>query len=51
MELLLRARSIVFREQNAFEPFLFMSVHLRQEVVTLNEQSNIPFHVRKERDG
>ena len=44
-----RALSIVFREQDACEPFLFMTGHRHHEVVTVNEQSNISFHVHKQR--
>ena len=39
---------IVLREQDAFEPFLFMSGHLRHEVVTVNEQSNISFPLHQQ---
>ena len=40
--------SIVFRDQDAFEPFVFMSGHLHHEVVAVNEQSYISFHMHKQ---
>ena len=43
-----RARSTVLREQDACESLLFMSEHLRSDVVTVNDLSNISFQVYKE---
>ena len=42
-----RAHSTVLREQDACEPLLFMSGHLRNDVVTVNDLLNIAFHVYK----
>ena len=39
---LLCAFSIVFREQNTFEPLFLMSGHLHHEVITVNERSTVP---------
>ena len=46
-----RALSVARREQDAFEPFLFMGAHLHHEVITVNEQANISFHVHQQREG
>ena len=43
-----RALSILFREQDALEPFLFMGGHLHHEVVTVDEQSKISLHLQKQ---